>query len=174
MKNMETVTTTEIEIITIKMIGVARKNGIQYHDCLDLAQDVLLKACKKYDSSKARFSSFCWYLFNSRMIDGFRRKNNWYNKKIVKIDKYKDTENGNNNEIQSKKVNSMEVLKMHLKDNYDNGIINKKQFNILCLRGMGHDFYEIASILDISLGSAHGNYESGLASICKDDGILGV
>lgn len=174
MENMKNVTVSEIEIITNKMIGVARKNGIQYHDCLDLAQDVLLKACKKYDSSKARFTTFCWYLFNSRMVDGFRRKNNWYNKRTVKIDSFKDKEEGNNSEIQAKKINTTELLRMHLKDHFDNGNITKKEFNVLCLRAQGYDFYEISSMLDISLGGAHGTYERGLANICVDDGILGV
>lgn len=175
MENMKNVSDVEIATITAKMVGVGRKYGFQYADSLNLAQDVLLIACKKYNPSKgAKFSTFCWYIFNHKTIDGLRKTNHRYNKKTVSITKFEDKENGNNRELQGKRVNSMEVLKLHLKDHFDNGIINQKEHNVLLLRAMGYDFYQIASELDISLGSAHGTYQKGLALICEDDGILGT
>ena len=172
--NMLLVSDAEIVTITAKMIGVGRKYGYQFADSQDLAQDVLLVATKKYNPLKgASFSTFCWYIFNHKTIDGLRKVNHRHNKKVKSIDSYLDKEEGNNGEIAGKRLDTMQVLKMHLKDNFDAGIITKKEHDVLVLRAHGNDFYEIASILDISLGSAHGTYQKGLALICEDDGVLG-
>lgn len=174
MENMKSVSSVEINTITAKMIGVGRKYGFQFADSQNLAQDVLVKACKKYNSAKgASFSTFCWILFNHLTIDGLRKVNHHHNKKTRSIDKFMDKEEGNNKEIAGKRLDTMQVLKMHLKDNFDNGIITRKEHDVLVLRAHGNDFYQIAEILDISLGGAHGTYEKGLASICADDGIFG-
>lgn len=174
MENMVGVSNEEINTITSKMIGVGRKYGFQSADCQDLAQDVLYVAIRKYNPNKgARFATFCWYLFNRKVIDGLRRINHKYYKKIS-ISKFEDKQEGNNKELQGKRVNSMEILKLHLKDHFDNNKITKKEHNVLLLRAMGYDFYQIASELDISLGSAHGTYQKGLALICENDGILGA
>jgi DNA-directed RNA polymerase specialized sigma24 family protein len=173
MVNMVSVSNDEILTITAKMVGVGRKYGFQNADCLDLAQDVIYVAIRKYNPNKgAKFATFCWYLFNRKVIDGLRRINHKYYKK-TSITKMMDKEEGNNKEIAGKRLDTMQVLKMHLKDNFDAGIITRKEHDVLVLRAHGNDFYEIASILDISLGSAHGTYQKGLALICEDDGILG-
>lgn len=173
-ENMLLVSDAEIVTITAKMIGVGRKYGYQFADSQNLAQDVLIVATKKYDPLRgAKFSTFCWYIFNHKTIDGLRKVNHRHNKKVRSIDKFEDKEGGNNKELQGKRLDTMAVLKMHLKDNFDNGIITRKEHDVLVLRAHGNDFYEIASILDISLGGAHGTYEKGLSAICADDKILG-
>ena len=174
MENMVGVSNDEIVTITAKMVGVGRKYGYQFADSQNLAHDVLLVAIRKYNPLKlAKFSTFCWYIFNHKTIDGLRKQNHRHNKKTVSITKFEDKENGNNKELQGKKLDTMQVLKMHLKDNFDCGKITRKEHDVLVLRAHGNDFYQIAEILDISLGGAHGTYEKGLAAICADDGILG-
>jgi len=174
MENMKNVSDIEIATITAKMVGVGRKYGYQFADSQNLAHDVLLVAIRKYNPLKlAKFSTFCWYIFNHKTIDGLRKQNHRHNKKTKSIEKFEDKENGNNKELQGKRLDTMQVLKMHLKDNFDAGIINRKEHDVLVLRAHGNDFYQIAEILDISLGGAHGTYEKGLTAICADDKILG-
>ena len=167
MENMVGVSNEEINTITSKMVGVGRKYGFQNADCLDLAQDVLYIAIRKYNPNKgAKFATFCWYLFNNKVIDGLRKINHRYYKK-TSISKFEDKQDGNNKEIAGKRLDTMQVLKMHLKDNFDAGIITRKEHDVLVLRAHGNDFYEIASILDISLGSAHGLHEKAIAKMAS-------
>ena len=82
MVNMASVSNEEINTITSKMVGVGRKYGFQNADCLDLAQDVIYVAIRKYNPLKgAKFSTFCWYLFNRKVIDCLRKINHRYYKK---------------------------------------------------------------------------------------------
>ena len=113
MENMVGVSDAEIVTITAKMVGVGRKYGFQNADCQDLAQDVLYVAIRKYNPLKgAKFSTFCWYLFNRKVIDGLRKINHRYYKK-TSITKMMDKEEGNNKEIAGKRLDTMQVLKMH-------------------------------------------------------------
>jgi DNA-directed RNA polymerase specialized sigma24 family protein len=173
--NMLLVSDAEIVLIRVKMLGVGRKYGFQNADCENLCQDVLEKACRKYKPAKgASFSTFCWILFNHLTIDGLRKVNHRFNKKLKSIAKFEDKEGGNNRELKAPRVNSMNILKLHLKDHFDANKITRKEHDCLVLRCMGYDFSEIAFKLDISVGSAHGTYQKGLAMICEDDGILGA
>ena len=145
-----------------KISNKLKKQGFKNHE--DLSQDVYVIASQSYDDSKGKFETFCFNVMRSVKIDYLRKQ---VYRKTVTIDNTLDNEEGNNMELQGKSTNTMEVLKFHLKDAFDCGIINELEHNILSLKALGNNFYEIAEALEISLGSAHGLHSKAIAKMAE-------
>lgn len=150
-----------------KLEKIGKRKG--YRDYEDLAIIATTKANENFEPSKGyKFNTILYTTFRNVLVDENRRLNtNKRQGKTVTISKFEDSENGNNLELQGKPTNTMEVLQFHLKDAYDNNIINKIEHDILSLKSLGNNFYEIASKLDISLGSAHGLHEKAIAKMAS-------
>jgi len=145
-----------------KISNKLKKQGFKNHE--DLSQDVFVIASQSYDDSKGRFETFCFNVMRSVKIDYLRKQ---AYRKTVTIDNSLDNEDGNNNELQANPTNTMDILKFHLKDAFDNGIINELEHNILSLKALGNNFYEISDLLEISLGSAHGLHSKAIAKMAE-------
>lgn len=150
-----------------KLSRKARRLG--YTDFEDLAIMAVTKANELFNPSLGnKFNTILYPCFKNILIDENRRLNtNKRQGKTVTISKFTDSEDGNNIELQGKPTNTMEVLQFHLKDAYDNNVINKLEHDILSLKSLGNNFYEIASKLDVSLGSAHGLHEKAIAKMAS-------
>ena len=145
-----------------KISNKLKKQGFKNHE--DLSQDVFVIASQSYDDSKGKFETFCFNVMKSVKVDYLRKQ---AYRKTITIDNSLDNEDGNNNELQANPVNTMDILKFHLKDAFDNNIINQLEFNILSLKALGNNFYEISDLLEISLGSAHGLHSKAIAKMAK-------
>jgi len=145
-----------------KISNKLKKQGFKNHE--DLSQDVFVIASQSYDDSKGKFETFCFNVMRSVKVDYLRKQ---VYRKTITIDNSLDNENGNNNELQANPTNTMEVLKFHLKDAFDNGVINELEHNILSLRALGNNFDEIAETLEISQGSAHGLHSKAIAKMAE-------
>ena len=149
-----------------KLEKIGKRKG--YRDYEDLAIIATTKANELFDPSKGKFNTILYPVFRNILIDeNWKLNTNKRQGKEVSITKFNDKEEGNNLELQGKPTNTMEVLQFHLKDAYDNNIINKLEHDILSLKSLGNNFYEIASKLDISLGSAHGLHEKAIAKMAS-------
>ena len=148
--------------IVEKISNKLKKQGFKNHE--DLSQDVFVIASQSYNESLGKFETFCFNVMRSVKVDYLRKQ---VYRKTVTIDNSLDNEDGNNMELQGKSTNTMEVLKFHLKDAFDNGIINELEHNILSLKALGNNFYEIADLLEISLGSAHGLHSKAIAKMAE-------
>lgn len=145
-----------------KISNKLKKQGFKNHE--DLSQDVFVIASQSYNESLGKFETFCFNVMRSVKIDYLRKQ---VYRKTITIDNSLDNEDGNNNELQANPTNTMDILKFHLKDAFDNGIINELEHNILSLRALGNNFDEIAEALDISLGSAHGLHSKAIAKMAE-------
>ena len=150
-----------------KLSRKARRLG--YTDFEDLAIMAVTKANELFNPSLGnKFNTILYPCFKNILIDENRRLNtNKRQGKTVTISKFEDSENGNNFELQGRPTNTMEVLTFHLRDAYDNGVIDFTEHNILALRSKGYNFDEIAKKLDISQGSAFGLHSKAIAKMAS-------